>query len=949
MEDKKILNTILVNINNLEQRRNIIDESIDDFKEYLKIIGSSSRQGQKIQREISQMKGEKSRLIYQINELNSWATELKNTLGVDIDLESSSQNKTQQSSKENVSSNDESTLSEDQNSDTVSSQEQVDSTEVISDSTSNLEEDLQAELDNNETITEANFEEDLEVEEDIPETTMETESLNEDDSYEEDDGIVFSYNDVEKKVNYSSEDESPETISDLIKLKEKYNTKVAQKSKIRQEEKQSVKSDISTQEDKDTEKAYQQKSKTQQAFHSYITEDAIAHCDEFVIAHLAVSRNNKILDTVHCERNNISNIALNLLDKYQYDSTLVASIDGYKNGQLVAKNIAIVDYNDIRDPYHIAVSDLIDPYDNLYDEYKVDFIAASDKDDNILEIININRQEQIESVKNYFYKKYGKNIRVEASIDAYKNGVIQKKGISWIDIRAINNINGIKENIKVAQQESSIENVEDLMSEIENSYSTNNYKSVQADTSYKSKQPKAQKQEATKENTSKQNIPPKQPKKESANKQNVSSKQSEKENSQNIKQNNASKVPKKENLEITYTRTGYVATYDETKNGTTEKRNISWKVNKKGLYDAKLKRKTAKLYHINTTGEQYKKMDVNLLSGIYSLSKIFNKNFMLSYKTGSLKESGVKIKYPIKEILATTGLNIFDKITLLRSAMYQQKVGNATIEYPKSAVVGAIATAILLAVGGMGISLNNKKEKVNQPENIVAEASEFDVTLEEKNKSVIEEMVDKQLNQMQEKQQTSEFTEESTELEQVVEEDSSQKQEEIASTTDFTEQESTMVAEEPIIEDISYDFGLNGNINLVQTDGKGQILSSQTLTGDAWGDGDQVDARDLECDTFRISLVAAFTGPTTLDIIEVNENDDINEIVCNLYKKYGTTTEIAFDFNGYENEKEKPVYEFAGWKKIEEITTITNEQKETLAQVGGFASSKESGKVYVKK
>lgn len=123
-------------------------------------------------------------------------------------------------------------------------------------------------------------------------------------------------------------------------------------------------------------------------------------------------------------------------------------------------------------------------------------------------------------------------------------------------------------------------------------------------------------------------------------------------------------------------------------------------------------------------------------------------------------------------------------------------------------------------------------------------------------------------------------------------------------------------------------FGLDGKIALFFKDPEGNVNFSQKLAGDAWGKGKEIDAGKLDCDYFKISYMAVYSGSDVLDIREIKEEDNVDDITNSMYQNYGADIDIAFNFNGYDNDKEEASYKYVGWLNINKIVNLTEKMKE---------------------
>lgn len=128
-------------------------------------------------------------------------------------------------------------------------------------------------------------------------------------------------------------------------------------------------------------------------------------------------------------------------------------------------------------------------------------------------------------------------------------------------------------------------------------------------------------------------------------------------------------------------------------------------------------------------------------------------------------------------------------------------------------------------------------------------------------------------------------------------------------------------------------FGLDDKISLFYKDSNGNVTSSQVLSSDAWGNGKTFDASRLDCDYFRISYMAVYSGSDVIDIREIKDGDSVDDITNSMYQNYGADIDIAFNFNGYYNdqdEKDTP-YKNVGWLNINKIVNLNEKLKESIS------------------
>ena len=127
-------------------------------------------------------------------------------------------------------------------------------------------------------------------------------------------------------------------------------------------------------------------------------------------------------------------------------------------------------------------------------------------------------------------------------------------------------------------------------------------------------------------------------------------------------------------------------------------------------------------------------------------------------------------------------------------------------------------------------------------------------------------------------------------------------------------------------------YGINDKVRLVTRNADNVVTKSVQLYADAWSSGHSISASDINCDYFKISYIAVYRGSEILDTIQVDS--DNNDLKTNdLYKKYGSDIDIAFNFDAYVKSIgfDKCVCEYAGWVNIDQLVHRTPEQKQKLA------------------
>lgn len=144
-------------------------------------------------------------------------------------------------------------------------------------------------------------------------------------------------------------------------------------------------------------------------------------------------------------------------------------------------------------------------------------------------------------------------------------------------------------------------------------------------------------------------------------------------------------------------------------------------------------------------------------------------------------------------------------------------------------------------------------------------------------------------------------------------------------------------------EEIDYcNLGLNGKIALFYKDADGNLTFSQKLTGDAWGNGNEIEAGKIGCDYFKISYIAVYDGNTVLDVKEIKDGENVDEITSAMYQEYGIDINVSYNFNGYMNDDADIVYENVGWININKIVDV----KEKIQDIKESSSTTKS---YIKK
>ena len=142
-----------------------------------------------------------------------------------------------------------------------------------------------------------------------------------------------------------------------------------------------------------------------------------------------------------------------------------------------------------------------------------------------------------------------------------------------------------------------------------------------------------------------------------------------------------------------------------------------------------------------------------------------------------------------------------------------------------------------------------------------------------------------------------------------------------------------------------YDFGLEGKIMLAFKDNNGDVVSSQKISSDAWGNGKQIDAAKIECDYFKISCIAVYNGSNILDVKAIKDGESVDDITNSMYQEYGADIDIAYNFNGYNNDKDEALYKYVGWLNLDKLVNITDDEKVAASKV----NTSINGKTLIKK
>lgn len=139
-----------------------------------------------------------------------------------------------------------------------------------------------------------------------------------------------------------------------------------------------------------------------------------------------------------------------------------------------------------------------------------------------------------------------------------------------------------------------------------------------------------------------------------------------------------------------------------------------------------------------------------------------------------------------------------------------------------------------------------------------------------------------------------------------------------------------------------YDFGLEGKIMLAFRDKDGNVVFSQKLSSDAWGNEPLTDAGKIDCDYFKVSCIAVYSGSDVLDVRAIEDGESVDDLTNYMYQKFGADIDIAYNFDGV-NEKNNEYYKYVGWLNLDKIVSITQEEKEAAANY-----NKDTAKVKVK-
>lgn len=108
-------------------------------------------------------------------------------------------------------------------------------------------------------------------------------------------------------------------------------------------------------------------------------------------------------------------------------------------------------------------------------------------------------------------------------------------------------------------------------------------------------------------------------------------------------------------------------------------------------------------------------------------------------------------------------------------------------------------------------------------------------------------------------------------------------------------------------------------------------LTGKVLTGDSQGNGKKCYPDKLNCDYFEISNIVVWKNNSVCDVISLENNND-NVDTNSLYKKYGADIDIVFNFNGCFEDMPDVKYKNVGWINIDEISMLTDEQKQAIVE-----------------
>lgn len=539
-----------------------------------------------------------------------------------------------------------------------------------------------------------------------------------------------------------------------------------------------------------------------------------------------------------------------------------------------------------------------------------------------IKMINIEGAQYIPSMAFQMYKKYGKNISIDISYDCYKNGELIYHNSN---IKNINEVEIYKDTLDglIAMEE--FENEQNNV-EIE-------------------------------EKVSKE-IPFKLP--------DFILKREENNNleKEEIKENNSTVIDtdeKIQNIKVTYSKNSryyYVTEYDVLENGRLVHKSKQTKdsISRLFLTNKNARKLVAEKYNIDVLNPIYNNIDLSVVDRLERIDKEYNTDYAKEYVNGELD---IQINYDINSIITDCELSFKEKFKQLKIAYSQKLLANVSYNYPKKLnyLKKAIPAAMLMLLAPLGIKGYNQVKSVVDEERKATYYSQAEKTEEvEKNKTITTEEIttEKQTTEEKTKEQGNEnegkyysiidgkkyatldaiVSPENKEENKTTEADTTEKNEESNNneTETFEENNEEVNNQIETVSDGEYrKLGLNGKITLTLKDGKGDVVSTQKLSSDSWGNGKTFSASKLDCDYFKISYISMYTDDFYIDPIRVKQGDNVDEIVNSLYKKYGADINISFNFDGYVNDKDEPIYKVVGWLNSDNIVPLSYDDKEAIA------------------
>lgn len=276
--------------------------------------------------------------------------------------------------------------------------------------------------------------------------------------------------------------------------------------------------------------------------------------------------------------------------------------------------------------------------------------------------------------------------------------------------------------------------------------------------------------------------------------------------------------------------------------------------------DVKEQKEVLKEFKLKKDKKIVNEIDVGLCSVLHYFDNNHNSELLNMYLSGDLN---CNFSYKLSKLFTSFKYNFIDKISILKNAYFQKKYKNASVVYPKNGFALPVLISGIILLGSLGLdgSKTEKDKEISISNNNTT--IEVDNVVEE-NKTEVEIIVDKAIEETTEKEENVEINE-------------------IASIDDK--------------------YKLN------------QVILSNSVIGAS----KSANTDNLECDYYSISLVSVVENNRILEIEEANAFGDvtISDMVDEYKDKYGQYIEVYVNFDGYTSDNQK--YDRIGWTNVENV------------------------------